>query len=285
MTNTNSNKTGSYAVTTVYRIPWDKPNKKTNKSTRKRKCKIHHEIFLKCSNLTADPYWTHIFENAANNKFPRGFMCKNGFLLHKKDRTTRRCLLPNDPEEALAICMEFFKKTGGLMSTQDRTRLEKEITSELIGKYSLEKLAWKDIKKEKVREVLINDFALRQKQKYNLDDAEYLELLTTINKGFLLKQFSNSDVIFENGKVTNITGLLYNDGGKFSIANTRKVQKTYAKKKTSYNTAKKKHSIMKTWQKYISSLNNKSKPAQSTLSNTKSVSSSGDDTNLSGQST
>jgi hypothetical protein len=145
--------TGSYAVTKVYRIPFGQVKKIPEKTKGRKKAadKILNPIFLECSERLEDAYWKDIFENASRNKFPRGFMYKNNLLTHKKGTKVQRIEIPDSVPEALSLCISFFKQAAGLMSELDKDRMQKEIAQELLDKYALEKISWKEIKKEKVR--------------------------------------------------------------------------------------------------------------------------------------
>jgi hypothetical protein len=260
--------TGSYAVATVYKIPWNQKKKPTEKEkTRGRKKiseKIINPIFMSCSELTTDSYWKEIFENAARNKFPRSFTFRNGFLTHKKLNKVSQIQITNSVHETLSLCQTFFGQMAGMMSKDDRIRKQKEIELELISRYSLDNLTWTEIKKEKVRNLLINEFIFDIRDRLNLDNDKLSELITTINKGFLLKYLSKSDVIFEQGRILAIHGLIIDEENRtFSLDKSRQLKKSRLVKvslKVSDESDEKpsdktKFCFSKAWQKYLKALN------------------------------
>lgn len=270
--NQKSAVTGSYAVTTVYKIPWTQVKKVPEKTKGKKKPtdKIINPIFLSCSERLEDPYWKDIFENASRNKFPRGFMYKNSLLTHKKGTRIQRIEIPDSVSEALSLCLSFFKQAAGLMSEMDREKMQREISQELLDKYALEKISWKDIKKEKVRNLLINEYIRDVAIKLNLNHEGFVELSTLIHKGFLFKRFIKNDVIFEQGKVIGINGLII-DYEKASYHIDSSIQPKKSRSNRSAVTAptidltetdtevetKSNLCLMKVWYKYLDSLSKK----------------------------
>ena len=266
LTGGNSSVTGSYAVTTVYRVPWSKTvvNKDKTKGRKKTVVKIVHDIFKACSDLTDDSFWKTIFENCAKGKFPRGFSFKNGILLHKKGTKLQRVEVPDAPVEAASICTTFFKQAAGLMSDYDRLLANKSIEDELIESSSLENLTWKDIKQEKIRELLINDYIREVKDQYNLTHIERIELITMIHKGFLLKYFTKDSVVFVGGKVTGITGLIMDtdEAGNhiFSYDPNIHPKKSRSTRRTTVVTEEKGKypSFISAWSRYLDALGKRS---------------------------
>ena len=133
-------KTGSYAITTVYSMPWMKKKSTTTKNNRTRKeKKVVHEIFDQCSELTEDQYWVSVLRDCARDKFPRGFSYKNGMLIHRRGNKLNRILIPNSPSEAFSICLSFFKSSAGLMSVTDRKKNAKRRREKIVRIVLLEK--------------------------------------------------------------------------------------------------------------------------------------------------
>lgn len=220
MTQTNGQlKTGSYAVTTVYTMPWAKKVSTPIKTKRlKTEKKIAHEIFEQCSELTKDEYWIAILKNCARDKFPRGFQYKNGLLMHRRGNKTVRVEIPSIPSEAYSLAVNFFRNNAGLMSTSDRKRVQKEYEARLLEETSKNEVQWKDIRVERVKELLITEFIYELAQKSNFNNEQKKELSTTVKRGFMLKYFASKNIKMEHGKIVSIEGLLYNqDTNQFYI--------------------------------------------------------------------
>ena len=216
----NQIKTGSYAVTTVYSMPWAKKTVATPAPKRKKvEKKVVHEVFEECSELTKDTYWISIFKECARDKFPRGFSFKNGLMVHRRGNKIKRVIIPNNsPHEAFSIVVSFFKNSGGLMSIIDRKKLQKEEEERMLELTTTKDLQWKDIKTERVKEILISEYISEISLKKGFNKEKKIELSTTVKSGFMLKYFTGKNITMEDGKVTDITGLIYDkDKNRFYI--------------------------------------------------------------------
>ena len=256
-------QTGSYAVTTVYSMPWTKKvSKTTTTSTRKRVEKqIVHEIFEKCSELTKDKYWVDIFKGCAREKFPRGFQYQNGLLIHRKGTKVVRMPIPNTPVEAYSICTNFFKNTAGLMSTSDRKRLQKEEEERLIENMINREITWKDIKTERVKELLICDYISDIVKKRGYKTEQKKELTTIIKRGFMLKYFSSKNIIMEHNKIKEIQGLLFDEKENMYYVDpklkTKKISRNVKGLGLAKSIEKDRTSPIVLWEKYLDNLEKK----------------------------
>jgi hypothetical protein len=252
-------KSGTYAVTTVYKMPWTKKESTPVKPKRiKVDKKIVHEIFERCSELTEDQYWVSIFKNCARDKFPRGFQYKHGILIHRRGNKTARLVIPVSFTEAHDECIKFFKSTAGMMSIADRRRVQKEDEERLLEETSKKEIQWKDIRVERIKEVLINEYISDLAEKSNFNEQQKKELSTTIKKGFMLKYFTSKQIEMEHGKIKSIKGLLCNNNdnnneSKYYI--DPKICKNIARKNTGLgmegHVNKVKISPMTLWEKYL----------------------------------
>jgi hypothetical protein len=255
----NQIKTGSYAVTTVYSMPWAKKETPTIEKTVKKKLekKIVHPIFEECEKITDDKYWISIMHNCARDKFPRGFFFKNGQLTHRRGNKTKRVLVTDSPIEALSICISFFKTTAGLMSDTDRHRIQKEEEQRLLENMSNENLEWKNIKIERIKEILISEFVKDITDRTNMNIEQRDQLLTTVRVGFMLKYFASKHIIMHDGKITKIEGLLYDEENKKYYIDSAAISKKASKKPTGLGIERKIPKYIpysKLWEKYLLNL-------------------------------
>ena len=209
MSNTNI-QTGSYAVTTVYSMPWAKKKRTVKKVDKKQTKKIVHELFLQVSEISDDPYWQTIFKNCAINKFPRGFFYTAGMMTHRKGKKVTRKEIPSDPYEAYETCTAFFKDSAGILSPKDKVQLQKE-EEEKVAKSMYVIRTWKDVKSDKLKNLLINNYVNYLCDKHNYDNEQKKYLKTTIRTGILLKYFNEKNIIIHDGRIKNIEGLIYDE--------------------------------------------------------------------------
>jgi hypothetical protein len=256
---TNKIRTGSYAVTTVYSMPWVKKKTTTKRAPRKKATKkVVHEIFSRCADIVTDPYWVSIFTDCSYDKFPRGFSFKNGLLTHRKGNKINRTLVPNSPAEAISASLSFFKSAAGLMSKADRKRMQEEDEKRLADQTNIKDMKWSDISLATVKELLINEFISDVAKSDNFDTEQKNDLATTVKMGFMLKYFKNKDVEMEDGKIKSIKGLIYDrEVNEYSIDPTIKTKipgRKYQGLGIEKRPAKPHVPFIDIWEKYLNNL-------------------------------
>lgn len=254
-------KTGSYAVTTVYSMPWSKKKPTETKTKRKRvEKKIMHPIFEECAELTDDNYWVRTLYDCARGKFPRGFYFKNGLLTHRRGNKMKRVQVPNSPHEALSVTLSFFKTSAGMMSSRDRKRIQKEEEEKMVNSMNNHLITWKDIKTDKIKDILISEYVTEISKNLNYTKDQKKELITTIRCGFMLKYFGSNDINMKDGKIVSINGFLYDKSENMYYIDPNIINKS--KKKTTTGLGldpiiPKTTSFISSWEKYLISLQKK----------------------------
>ena len=192
---------------------WKKINKpiEIQKKGKKTLRPILYPIFEACSNLTEDRFWQSTFMDCARGKFPRGFIFKNNLITYRKGNRNNRLEISNSPSEVFSSTMDFFSKTAGIISQADQRKMQKKEEEKLLEKMDRSEMTWKDIKTEKLKNVLICDFINDICEKVEFTKDERDELTTTIKKGFMLKYFTPNNISMLNGKISEIDGLLFNE--------------------------------------------------------------------------
>ncbi len=205
-----SKRTGSYATTT--KIPWKKSTKinMIEKNQKNNTESIIHNIFEKCSCLTKDKFWISVFQNCARGKFPRYFYFKNSLLTYRKGNKTKRLQLKKSVTVAYINILAFFQEEAGILSKIDRQNRNKLAETSMLKKLNNKKLNWKDVKTDKLKDLLIMEFIYELCTKHNFDKIKQNELITTVKKGFIMKHFNNANILMKDNKINKITGLDYN---------------------------------------------------------------------------
>lgn len=272
------------STTTVYNMQWLSKKNKTKAKAKAKKRKtvkkekpIVYPVFEQCAYITDDPYWKTIFNQCARGRFPRYFYYKNGLITWRKGNKIDRVLISEsktseDAYDVYNISTDFFRLKAGMYSDIDRQRMKEE-EEKRISERVLKDFTWANIKKSKIKELLITEYVEMLSNDYSLSQQEKIELITTIKTGFTLKWLK--DVEMEEGRIVAISGLDWNENTEcFEIDPSKK--KRVKKKKYPglgieiQNTAPK-VDFIKDWEKYIESLEKERKIKQN-LSSTKSKS-------------
>ncbi len=235
--------TGQYSQITNSR-PWLSTPVNTNVKSKKSKVvsALIYSIFDQCSRLTDDPFWVSTFEQAAYGKLPRGFFMKDNYLTHKKGSKVQRLEVSNDPHVAFKECKEFFNTTAGIMSQSDSIKSHENYEKEIAEYQSIMTCSWSDIKKKKIKDLLLGSFIDEIAKHLKLESRERLELETSIHILMFLGHIQAKHVTFYQGKIYKIHGLYYD------LTNRKPVISSDLKPKTSSSSscAKYKNSSAKT---------------------------------------
>ena len=260
---------GKYNVSiSFFTSPWKKdkpkvPVSSTPGGNRRRKTlkPVIHPIFETCSGLTSDEFWKAIFMDCARGKFPRGYSFKNNLLTHKKGNKISTLELNSSPTDVFLMTLRFFQTMSGLLSETDRKRKQDEEDIKLAEESERDfEMTWKDVRVEKLREVMISEFinSLCLKMKFN--EEEKRELITTVKKGLMLKYFNADNIVMEGGRIIEIDGLIFN-----RHTNMYEIDKSYVRRterkgqglgvEVSESTPP--VDFLQIWKKYLESLDNK----------------------------
>lgn len=287
MTGNNQNVIGTYSVSV--KSFFDSWKQKASKPEMEKKGKktlkpIIHPIFEKCANLTDDKFWQYIFMDCSRGKFPRNFMFKNNLLTYRKTNKMFRLTVSNSPSEVFTATIDFFQSHGGIMSAQDRQRIKKQEEDKLLIVLDHE-ITWKDIKTDKLKDILIGEFVLSLTQEYQLNEEERRDLITTIRKGFMLKYFTSSNIEMEEGRIKEIDGLIIDEETNESSIDSDFISGKPIKQclglGVEIEDLKPEINFLENWEKYLVNLENKRTKKTHTHSSSYSVQNESEDFTIS----
>lgn len=249
---------------------------------------ILYPVFEKCACLTDDVFWQYIFMDCSRGKFPRNFSFKNNLLTYRKANKMLRLEIMNSASEVFTTTIDFFQSSGGIMSAKDRERMKKQEDEKLleIVNPNDDDIIWKNIKTDKMKDILIGEFVEVLTKKLKLNEEERRELITTIRKGFMLKYFTNSNIEMINGKISEIDGLIIDqETREFSIDPdfiSNKPSKQFIGLGIEKEESKPIVDFLETWTKYLINLENKRSKKVQTYSSSYSVQNDSEDSQAQG---
>ena len=171
---------------------------------RKRKMymkKIVYPIFLECCQYTNDIFWENIFENLAYGKAPYGsYISKNFLCCGYKQKEFNYKIEKKDSETVYKEVFSLLTNRLGIFSQQEKdfTNLENDIKNSRKN--------WNDIKKN-VKELLIELYVSRMRNKYSLSIKQARHLLSTILIAIVFKAITVNDIDYSNGRINKIDGI------------------------------------------------------------------------------
>ena len=213
--------TGDYAVTNRL-LPWYKQPKQV-KPKKKKKHKVIYPLFIQCSEIVTDPFWIGFFIDMSRNKLPKGFRIRgNNLVCHDRNKTKHVNLI-GDTIEIASKCMQFLREVANIMSQNDKNEIRKA-QKEAMERANIPK-TWNDIKKKKSeKKAAIIQFSAELSKNNNLTVEESTDLLTLINLSYFLNKINSDDVMYNNGHIISINGLI-KVNGKFRLDEEHEIRR------------------------------------------------------------
>ena len=167
--------------------------------------------FLDASQYATNTFWKYIFEDLAYGRTPYGtyivknFICCNykgkEFSYKIEEYKTGKELY----EELYSILYNKF----GLLSFEDKQNLRNKFEKTQDENLSITNSTWNSIKKKNIKHLLIENFVIMIKKKYNLTMLQTRELLSYITIGLVFKTITSEDIDYKNGKINSINGFSF----------------------------------------------------------------------------
>lgn len=177
------------------------------------KDELMYPIFLECCKYTDDIFWKYIFEDFAYGKTPYGTYITKNFLCcnYKTREFSYKIDIEKTPEVLYNEIYDILFNKFGLLSNKDKLKkrelfdsTQKEIDNQQLSN-------WNSIKKKSVKNILVENYIIDQKKKYNLTFSQIKKLLSIIIIGIIFKTITSSDIDYSNSKINKINGFEFSD--------------------------------------------------------------------------
>ena len=171
------------------------------------KREIIYPIFLECCQFTDDKFWENVFEDLAYGKTPYGTYISKDFLCcsYKKKEFSYK-IEKKLPKDVYNDLYDLLTNKLGLLSPLEKSK-KRKIFKDIEEDITESRKNWNDIKKKNIKELLIELYVTRMKNKHSLTLKQARYLLSIIFVGMIFKVITNKDVHYENGKIEHIDGI------------------------------------------------------------------------------
>lgn len=171
------------------------------------KREIIYPIFLECCQFTDDKFWENVFEDLAYGKTPYGTYISKDFLCcsYKKKEFSYK-IEKKLPKDIYNDVYDLLTNKLGLLSPLEKSK-KRKIFKDIEEDITESRKNWNDIKKKNIKELLIELYVARMKNKHSLTLKQARYLLSIIFVGMIFKVITNKDVDYKNGKIENIDGI------------------------------------------------------------------------------
>lgn len=210
---TQTGKVGSYSVVSINFDTWLKNDSNENytiKNKKKNTKKTVYPFLLNYSSIAEDVFWEKKFTLWSNGKLPKGFIIENECIYYIKDHKKIKCEKTGNDFTDTYNCIEFFKTMAQIYSKKDEHESIYNTNTSESEETVTESNNWKDISKKK-QELLIRIYVNDMGEALKLNTKEKKLLLQTIRLGIVSKYISKSNILLNQGKITNIERILWNE--------------------------------------------------------------------------
>ena len=158
--------------------------------------KLVYPFFLDCCQYTDNIFWEDIFANLAFGKPPCGSYISENFLCCRLKQKEFNYKIENkDSKTVYKEVFSLLRNRLGIFSHQDKVEKINDIKN------------WNDIKKKKIKELLIELYVSRMRTKYSLSIKQARYLLSTILIAMVFKVITVNDIDYSNGRINKIEGI------------------------------------------------------------------------------
>ena len=164
---------------------------------------LQYPIFLDASQYAKDTFWKYIFEDLAYGRTPYGtYIVKNFLCCNYKGKEFSYKIENNKAGKQLYDELyNILHNKFGLLSMEDKQILRNKFEKTHNDTMQLHNSTWSAIKKKNIKHLIIENFVINMKKKYNLTLAQTKELLSYIIIGLIFKTIGNDDIEYRDGKI------------------------------------------------------------------------------------
>lgn len=211
------NKVGSYAISVINFDDWNaeqiyssqKGKKGKGSVGSKAKKDIVHPVLAEGARYISDPYWVERINLAACGKFSRGFMYRDGKIIHKKGNKYNSIVLGENAYETVHAFISFMRTYGNIRSPTDEQNEEEAHQRRLKEAAEQNPITWKDANK-KLQESMICNYITTMKDVMKLSKSEAEQLRSIVKYGINNKYFTKENITLKENRIYTIDGLLWN---------------------------------------------------------------------------
>ena len=177
----------------------------------KPKTLLLYPIFLRCCAHIHDPFWKYLFEDFAYGKCPYGIVIKDDGI-HSSIRNKEFSIAfdgKTDGELSEESCFCLSPKLS-ILSEKDH-QCRRNAYEDAYQQFMQNICSWNDIKKKKIKDLLIEQFVLKKKAEHQLSIQLAKKLFSIIFVGIQFKTITCKQIVYNLGKIDSIKGIDFED--------------------------------------------------------------------------
>ena len=172
-----------------------------------------YPIILQCCSYANDTYWENILEDIAYGRAPYHTYITNDNLTSstKNGEFSINLAVENaSPEELCNKICNTLREKVGIMSRMERIQSKEKFNSH-ESRLHRSQDNWSMIKKKNLKDLLVENYIVRMKEKHDLSVAEARKALSLIFVAMVFKVITQKDIHYYDGKIHDIEGISFSD--------------------------------------------------------------------------
>ena len=170
---------------------------------------IIYPFILDCIKYCENEYWKNIFENLSYGKISSPFFINKDLIYYKCKNKNKEFSYKIENKESDILYKEIYTLLSVVINDNINNNKILDIKNYEENLSSISN--FNDIKKKSIKDLLIELFVVEMKNKYNLSLKKSRYLLSLIMISIILKTITHKDIVFIDGKIKEIDGIIFSD--------------------------------------------------------------------------
>ncbi|NCY24917.1 MAG: hypothetical protein EBX37_08630 [Alphaproteobacteria bacterium] len=182
-----------------------------NKNPVKKTRDVVHEVFYEASQHIDDEFWKNFFIDLSKNKLGRKIHIDDKHVSHVSKRMNFSYNYEGKrPQEIASELRKIISNTMCIYSDIDMTN-EAEGLASIVNEFKEAKTEddWKKVKNKKMKDHLITNFIINQKNKYQLKWSQAKDAYDMVTSAlYLFRSHKSADINMVNGEIESIDDIV-----------------------------------------------------------------------------
>ncbi len=170
-----------------------------------------YPLILQCCSYANDTYWENILEDIAYGRAPYHTYINNDNLTSSTKNgefSINLAVEDSSPEELCKKICDTLREKVGIMSRMERIQSKEKFNSH-ESRLHRSQDNWSMIKKKNLKDLLVENYIVRMKEKHDLSVAEARKALSLIFVAMVFKVITQKDIHYYDGKIHDIEGISF----------------------------------------------------------------------------
>lgn len=170
---------------------------------------LRFPILIEASIIVENKFWSQVLKDLAHGKAPHGcYVSSSNFLVNNTKNAAFSYFLDDPKKDAKTMSDEIIRllnEKTNIMSVSDRAK-KKVVFNEVKQKLmrNIKNATWGNLRKKKIKDQLLDMYALSIKNHKKWDIKETREFLTDLSLDIIFKRIDSDHIVMKDGKIIEI---------------------------------------------------------------------------------